>query len=88
LPFSNRPQRRRAFLKLLTLLKIIDALDSGLNIQSPLQKVRIYKKEVKFYLSPSSIADLEMIRLDRKSKLFRKIFGRSLRVLLGSKGSV
>ena len=77
LPQLNLVQRT-AFLKLLALLRVIDAFDSDARTKVELHGVRMSKAFVKLIYQVRPATDFELIRLDRKKSLFEKIFRRTL----------
>ncbi len=77
-PLGRDKKRREAFLKLLPLLRIIDALDLGPRTQLKLRKTSIARQSVKLSFSGKASAGLEELVNERKKKLFEEEFGRQL----------
>lgn len=75
---SKDKKRRAAFLRLLALLRILDALDLGPLTTLVLRRTQISKKYVKLSFSGKATAGIESLMIDRKKKLFEEIFGRGL----------
>ena len=80
LPFKQEQSKQRAYLKILALLQIVDALDCGVGPDLPLERIRVDRRYVRFYFSRKAVADLEMLRLERKKKLFEKVYRRQVLV--------
>ncbi len=72
-------QRSRAFVKLLSLLRLIDALDLVKHHKQVAPKqIRIRKDKVLFTLPKGEWTELVMLRLQQKRDLFEKIFSMEL----------
>lgn len=82
IPFWKDTQKRKAFLKVLALLRVADALDRGHKGLVNLIGVSIDRKTVTLKLSGSAASDLELLRLEQKRDLFEKVFSRALRAKL------
>lgn len=78
LPFARHPRRRKAFQRLLALLRVIDALDSGRPSSLHISRVRVSAGGVRLSLSGAALTDLELLRLEQKKALFEGLFGRAL----------
>ncbi len=76
LPFRAEPARRNAFFKILSLLRVADALDRGHAGRVRVRSARVAGRRV--FLSLSGVTDLELLRLEQKKELFEKVFGKSL----------
>lgn len=78
IPFAE-PPRRAAFLKLLALLRIVDALEKSRAHLVVLQSVRRERGRVRLDLAGErSAVDLAVLRVEQKKELFEKVFGLSL----------
>jgi exopolyphosphatase/guanosine-5'-triphosphate,3'-diphosphate pyrophosphatase len=80
---AKRPKstiQGKEFLYLLALLQISDALDRGHREKISIQKVQIFKKEIRITLKTLDHhpPELEILRVDQKKKLFESVFGRRL----------
>ena len=80
LPYQTKetPERGRAFLKLLALLRVLDALDSAYPRKVEAERVEIRKNEVHVWLSRGDSTELAHLRLQQKKPLFEKVFAREL----------
>ncbi|MBL7714195.1 MAG: Ppx/GppA family phosphatase [Bdellovibrionales bacterium] len=78
LPFETKEQIA-AFPKLLSLLRLADALDRGHRGQAQISAVKISRKGVVLFLtSEKGPMDLELLRIEQKKDLFEKVFQREL----------
>ncbi len=77
-------QRRKAFPKLLALLRLADALDRNHQGAVRITGASIQPKEVILRVRGKGPIDLELLRVEQKKELFETIFRRSLRVLASS----
>lgn len=78
--FGKDRRRREAFLKLLALLRLVDALDPGPSARLRLGTVRVSRGQVVIHFGGESVAGVEHLLTDRKKKLFEESFGRQLLV--------
>jgi exopolyphosphatase / guanosine-5'-triphosphate,3'-diphosphate pyrophosphatase len=74
LPFKRDHKKQSAFLKLLGLLHLIDALDSGLTPHIPIKSIRIQGQKTFFYFEKTTESALEALRLERKTSIIKEIF--------------
>jgi exopolyphosphatase/pppGpp-phosphohydrolase len=74
-PFWKDKVRRTAFLKLLAILRLVEALDHGRS-RPVLTGVRRVGRRLSLALK--GVAELELLRLDQKKDLFEKTFRVSL----------
>ncbi len=75
--------RRQAFLKLLALLRVADALDRGHKGMVKIKAIKLLRGDVKLTLEPGGPGakgsiDLELLRIEQKKELFENVFGREL----------
>lgn len=70
--------RRTAFMKLLSLLRLVDAFDSDPRTRTEILGIRGTSKTIRLHYSVRPNTDFELIRLDRKKPLFEKIFRKEL----------
>ena len=82
IPFWKDAQKRKAFLKLLAMLRVADALDRGHKGLVNLVGISFDRKTVTLRLSGTAPSDLELLRLEQKRDLFEKVFARTLRAKL------
>lgn len=68
-----------AFLKLLALLRVVDALDSGPESQVRLKGARIGPQRVDIRYGGRRLTGLEATHLELRGRLFRKVFKRTIR---------
>lgn len=78
--FGKDRLRREAFLKLLALLRLVDALDPGPSARLKLGRVIVNRRQVVISFGGESVAGVEHLLTDRKKKLFEESFGRQLLV--------
>lgn len=72
------PEARSAFIKLLAMLRIADALDRAHRGAVAIRKVEVTRKSVSLVLESKDSIDLELLRLEQKKGLFEQVFGREL----------
>lgn len=77
-PFAKQRSRQHAYLKLLAMLWIIDALDSGARAPAQIKRVSVHPGKVRIAFANGTRTDLEIFRLEQRKALFRKVFGREL----------
>ena len=77
LPFDDK-MRQTAFLKLLALLRVADALDRGHTGALTIRGIRVDRKAVRLSVQGRGPIDLELLRIEQKKDLFEEIFGREL----------
>lgn len=75
-PFWKDAPRRAAFLKLLSLLRVADALDRGHRSKVSLKGVRRKGRRVTLLLR--GVSDLELLRLEQKKEMFEKVFNAAI----------
>jgi exopolyphosphatase / guanosine-5'-triphosphate,3'-diphosphate pyrophosphatase len=78
IPFWERRTDRTAFFKLLSLLRLADAMDRGHKNRVRLAGAQFERRRVLLFLRGAS--DLELLRLEQKKDLFEKTFGLALQV--------
>jgi exopolyphosphatase / guanosine-5'-triphosphate,3'-diphosphate pyrophosphatase len=80
LPFlKHEPSSRSAaFPKLLSLLRVLDALDSALPKKVVAERVEVASKHVRLWLTKGDSTELALLHLNQKKALFEKLFHRSL----------
>ncbi|MEW6058347.1 MAG: Ppx/GppA phosphatase family protein [Bdellovibrionota bacterium] len=76
--FRHDKTKKQALLKLLSILRIVDALEGVRKPKEALRSVRVQRGEVKLILSERVTTDLEVLRVDQKKNLFEEVFGRAL----------
>ena len=72
--------RKEAFLKILALVRVVDALDIGPQTIIRLRKVEIRREFVKLHISGAGTAGIEQLMIERKKKLFEDVFAKSFLV--------
>lgn len=77
-PLGKEKKRRDAFLRLLPILRIVDALDLGPRTELRLKKTAISRNSVKLSFSGKASAGIEELVNERRKKLFEEEFGRQL----------
>lgn len=71
-------QARAAFPKLLALARVIDALDLGGRSALKVRRVKVTRAEVRLFISGRATEGIEQLMMERKKKLFEKLFRRRL----------
>ncbi len=79
----REPLRREAFFKLLSLLRVADALDRSHKGAPCLREVSLRRGIVELKLDSRRSSDLEVLRVEQKKELFEEVFGRRLVVKRG-----
>lgn len=78
LPFEEKG-RMSAFLKLLSLLRIVDALEKPQAHLAVLRNIEQDRRRVRLFLSGErSAVDLAILRVEQKKELFERVFRRAL----------
>lgn len=77
-PLGKDPRRRAAFLKLLALLRLLDALDPGPGGRLRIGRIKISPRKVEIYFGGEGVAGVEFLLTDRKKNLFEESFKRQL----------
>jgi exopolyphosphatase/guanosine-5'-triphosphate,3'-diphosphate pyrophosphatase len=70
--------RRVAFMKILSLLRLVDAFDSDPRTRAEIVGIRSTSKAVRLHYTVKPNTDFELIRLERKKPLFEKMFRKEL----------
>ncbi len=80
LPYQDKDNKTRgnAFVKLLALLRVVDALDSAYPKRVRAERIEIKRTSVKFWLSHGDSTEIAFLRLVQKKGLFEKVFHRTL----------
>jgi len=80
LPYQTKESAKLGppFLKLLALLRVLDALDSAFPKRVEAERIEIRPKEVHVWLSQGDSTELALLRLQQKKPLFEKVFARDL----------
>lgn len=76
---------RDAFPKLLALLRIADALNSG-TTNVKIRMVKISKKECRFFVGGKGAGSLEVMRVEQRQPMFIGMFGKKPVVQIGPQG--
>jgi exopolyphosphatase/guanosine-5'-triphosphate,3'-diphosphate pyrophosphatase len=79
LPFTK--DEKQAFMKLLAILRVADALDRSHKRVLKVRDVKIDRKGVHILVSARIGIDLELLRVEQKKELFEQIFKRPLDVI-------
>lgn len=77
--------RKEAFLRLLALVRVVDAFDLGPRTALRLKRVQITRTRVRLVVDGPSTAGVQELLVDRKRRLFEEEFGRPLEVERGRK---
>jgi exopolyphosphatase/guanosine-5'-triphosphate,3'-diphosphate pyrophosphatase len=83
IPELREKSRQQAFLKLLAILRIADALDRSHKADPCLRDVKLKRGMVELKLDPRKSSDLEVLRVEQKKELFEEVFRRKLVVKRG-----
>jgi exopolyphosphatase/guanosine-5'-triphosphate,3'-diphosphate pyrophosphatase len=78
LPFGQDKERKQAFMKLLAILRVADALDRSHKRLLKIRDVKIERKAVRLLISSRNGIDLELLRMEQKKALFEQLFKRPL----------
>lgn len=78
-PYSEK-QRLEAFLKLLALFRVADALDRNHRSLVKIRSIRVGPRSIAIRIDGKGDADLEILRVEQKKELFEKVFRRTLTV--------
>jgi exopolyphosphatase/guanosine-5'-triphosphate,3'-diphosphate pyrophosphatase len=81
LPPSWDSRTRVVFNKLLALLRVIDALDSGGGARVRIKQVRAAGRSVKLGLRGTNLSGLEKVTLENRRTLFKETFGKTIEVI-------
>lgn len=76
--FRGDKPKTQAFLKLLAILRISDALDRSHKALIKIKEIRMDKSEIRIKVSNKTATDLEVLRVEQKKDLFEKVFRRRL----------
>jgi exopolyphosphatase / guanosine-5'-triphosphate,3'-diphosphate pyrophosphatase len=77
-PFPNNRERRASFLKLLSLLRIVDALDPAEFAKVQVKRVKIARNQVLIHYSGRHLSGLETLNVELAKGLFQRLFKRNL----------
>jgi exopolyphosphatase/guanosine-5'-triphosphate,3'-diphosphate pyrophosphatase len=76
---GKKPKETRdAFLKLLSMLRLADALDRGHKGNVQILKIEVRPTAVRLIVRGKYSIDLELLRVEQKKALFEQVFGRRL----------
>lgn len=78
LPFGNDKAKRQAFMRLLAILRVADALDRSRKHLVKIRGIKVDKKKVRVLISGRNTMDLEFLRVEQKKALFEELFKREL----------
>lgn len=76
LPFSKDAEKRGAFTKLLQLLRLVDALDTGPDVHLQLKSAKITRKQIVLNYSGRKLSGLEALNVEMLKVPFEREFGR------------
>ena len=71
-------------MKLLSILRLADALDSGPDANVHIRRLLVKKKSIAIFYSGHNLTGLEAIRVERQKQLFEEVFKRSVTVFRGA----
>ncbi len=77
-PLLKSTSRQAAFHKLLALLRIVDALDSGPETTIRLDRVRLGRKKIELIFSGRGLTGLECLHIEKCSSFFARVFKREV----------
>lgn len=81
-PFRARRRLAEAYERLLPLLQVVDALDTGRESRPELRSVKILRTRVALRLGGKGLSGLEPMQLELRQALFSRVYGRSVAVEL------
>ena len=76
--FTKSKTKKDAYTKLLALLRIADALDSGAECRVILKSIQVGKKLITIHYSGREVTGLETTNVEKKADFFQSIFGRQI----------
>lgn len=85
MPFPKDKIKRQAFIKLLPLVQIADALDVRKKNHIKVRKLMLTQGSAKLILSGRGATDLEVLRIEQKKSLFEKTYRRQLIAQISAK---
>lgn len=68
--------RREIFIKLLALLRIVDALDQGSDRRVRIRSIKVDRREVKIRYSGKGLTGLEGMEVEKRANYFERVMGR------------
>lgn len=80
--FFKNKARQDAFNRVLALLRVVDALDSGAAGEIKIHSVRVTRAMISLVVGGDALTGLEPVNAERKSSLFSALFKKTLRVNL------
>ncbi len=83
LTFEKKKGRLEVFKKLLAMLRIIDALDSGPDVKLRLKGIQRSRGKVILQYVGKELTGLETLNVEKKAPFFEKVMGQSIRAHLG-----
>jgi exopolyphosphatase / guanosine-5'-triphosphate,3'-diphosphate pyrophosphatase len=78
LDFLTEKKQKVAFLKILSMLQIVDALDTGRETKVEIKRVRPTGKFVELVFSGDRLTGLESVNIQKREQFFKKVFKRAL----------
>jgi exopolyphosphatase/guanosine-5'-triphosphate,3'-diphosphate pyrophosphatase len=78
IPFAKDKTTQLAFIRLLPLVHIADALDVRKKNHIKIESMALMPNKAKLTLSGRGATDLEVLRIEQKKTLFEKVYGRRL----------
>ncbi|HEY8279612.1 MAG TPA: Ppx/GppA phosphatase family protein [Bdellovibrionota bacterium] len=85
-PIGKDKKRRAAFLRLLALARVIDALDLGPRTTLKIRRLTVTKGSARLSFSGKATEGIEQLMMERKKRLFEEVFGRELLLERSSRG--
>jgi exopolyphosphatase/pppGpp-phosphohydrolase len=79
LSFEKDKERVDAFRKLLAMLRVIDALDSGPETSLKLKGIQRKRSQVILKYSGKGLTGLESLNVEKKAPFFEKVMGSSIK---------
>jgi exopolyphosphatase/guanosine-5'-triphosphate,3'-diphosphate pyrophosphatase len=77
-PLLKSVTRHGAFLRLLALLRLVDALDSGPETLVRIDRLRLGQKKIELFYSGRGLTGLEGLHIEKKSSFFERVFKRKI----------
>ncbi|MDR3606320.1 MAG: Ppx/GppA phosphatase family protein [Oligoflexia bacterium] len=73
-PLLKGAGRKSAFIKLLAILRVVDALDSGPETHIRLDRVRLGRRAVDLFFSGRGLTGLESLQVEKRAPYFERVF--------------
>ncbi|MGE0615783.1 MAG: HD domain-containing protein [Bacteriovoracia bacterium] len=79
-PFRSHPARRNAFLKILAIFQLADALDRNHQSLVTIKRIKFERGKIVIFVSGKTAVNLEILRVEQKRSIFEKVFRKEVSV--------